>query len=73
VEDCFRGTAAIAGAPLLSFNFENCWPARLAGRIGLFAGVPNSRLSGDPVQLCSTYIPSAFGMAHLRCAAQYRK
>ena len=35
----FRGTSAIAGAPLLSFNFENCWPARLAGRIGLQAAV----------------------------------
>jgi hypothetical protein len=40
VEDGFRGTAAIADAPLLTFIFENCWPVRLAGRIGLEADFP---------------------------------
>jgi hypothetical protein len=30
-----RGTTEIAGPPLPTFIFENCWPVMLAGRIGL--------------------------------------
>ena len=36
-EGSFRGQPEIAGALLESSIFENCWPARLSGRIGLEA------------------------------------
>jgi hypothetical protein len=40
--DWNRGGTEIAGPPLPTFIFENCWPMRSAGRIGLLpiGGVP---------------------------------
>jgi hypothetical protein len=40
VEDGIRGGTEIAGPPFLTFIFENCWPVRWAGRIGLLGAVP---------------------------------
>jgi len=37
VKGWFRGATEIGDDPFRQFNFENCGPSRLAGRIGLVA------------------------------------
>jgi hypothetical protein len=36
-----RDATEIGGAPLESYNFENCRPVMLAGMIGLIVGIPH--------------------------------